>query len=65
MALWVFVYMGTTPIGSIITGGILAASGARAGLLAGAAACLVAAGIASRVHTPPDPDAALTDLPAT
>ncbi|HSZ39887.1 MAG TPA: MFS transporter [Trebonia sp.] len=62
MALWVFVYMGTTPIGSIITGGILAAGGARAGLLVGAAACLVAAVIASRVHTPPNPDAALTDL---
>jgi MFS family permease len=65
MALWVFVYMGTTPIGSIITGGILSAYGTRARLLTGAAACLVAAGIASRVRTPPNPDAALTGLPPT
>jgi MFS family permease len=62
MALWVFVYIGTTPIGSIISGWITSASGPRAALLLGAAACLVAAAIASRVHTPPNPDAALTDL---
>jgi hypothetical protein len=29
MALWVFVYMGTTPIGSIVTGAITSAGGAR------------------------------------
>jgi predicted MFS family arabinose efflux permease len=62
MALWVYVYMGTTPVGSIITGAIISAAGARAALLTGAAACLVAAVIASRVHTPPNADAALTDL---
>jgi len=62
MALWVFVYIGTTPIGSIITGAILSVGGTRAGLLTGAGACLVAAGIAARVQTPPHPDAALTDL---
>jgi predicted MFS family arabinose efflux permease len=62
MALWVFVYPGTTPVGSIITGAIISAAGTRAALLTGAAACLVAAGIASRVHTPPHADAALTDL---
>jgi MFS family permease len=62
MALWVFVYIGTTPIGSIIDGAITKAGGTRAALLAGAAACLVAAGIASLVRTPPHPDAALTDL---
>jgi predicted MFS family arabinose efflux permease len=62
MALWVYVYIGTTPVGSIITGAIISAAGARAALLTGAAACLVAAGIASRVHTPPHADAALTDL---
>jgi MFS family permease len=62
MALWVFVYIGTTPVGSIITGAISSAGGPRAALLAGAGACLVAAAIAARVHTPPDPDAALTDL---
>jgi MFS family permease len=62
MALWVFVYMGTTPIGSIITGQIISAGGARLALLTGTAACLVAAAIAARVHTPPHVDAALTDL---
>jgi MFS family permease len=62
MALWVFVYIGTTPIGSIITGWITTAGGPRASLLLGAGACLVAAAIAARVHTPPNPDAALTDL---
>jgi MFS family permease len=62
MALWVFVYIGTTPVGSIITGAITSAGGTRAALLTGAAACLAAAGIAARVHTPPHPDAALTDL---
>ena len=64
MALWVFVYIGTTPVGSIISGAITSAGGPRAALLTGAGACLVAAGIASRVHTPPHPDAALTDLVA-
>jgi hypothetical protein len=62
MALWVYVYIGTTPVGSIITGQIVAAAGARAALLTGAGACLVAAVIASRVRTPPHADAALTDL---
>jgi MFS family permease len=62
MALWVFVYLGTTPIGSILSGWIISAGGPRAALLVGAGSCLVAAGIAARVHTPPDPDAALTDL---
>jgi predicted MFS family arabinose efflux permease len=62
MALWVYVYIGTTPVGSIITGAIISAAGARAALLTGTAACLAAAVIASRVHTPPHGDAALTDL---
>jgi predicted MFS family arabinose efflux permease len=62
MALWVYVYIGTTPVGSIITGAIISAAGARAALLTGAAACVAAAAIASRVHTPPHADAALTDL---
>jgi predicted MFS family arabinose efflux permease len=65
MALWVYVYVGTTPVGSIITGAIIAAAGARAALLTGAAACLGAAAIASRVRTPPHVDATLTDLPST
>ena len=56
------VVIGTTPVGSIITGAIISAAGARAALLTGAAACLVAAAIAARVRTPPHVDAALTDL---
>jgi MFS family permease len=62
MALWVFVYLGTTPIGSIVTGWIIAAGGPRAALLVGSGACLAAATLAAFVHTPPNPDAALTDL---
>ncbi len=65
MALWVYVYIGTTPVGSIITGAIISAAGARAALLIGAGACLVAAAIAARVYTPPHIDAALTDLAST
>jgi MFS family permease len=65
LALWVLVYLGTTPIGSILTGWITAGLGARAALLVGAASCLVAAGLAARVHTPPNPDLALTDLTST
>jgi MFS family permease len=62
MALWVFVYIGTTPIGSVVTGWISSGPGPRVALLVGAGACLVAGAIASRVHTPPNPDASLTDL---
>jgi MFS family permease len=62
MALWVFVYLGTTPVGNILAGWLSAAEGPRAVLLAGAVSCLAAAGLAARVHTPPDVDA---ELPAT
>jgi len=62
MALWVFVYLGTTPIGSVITGWITAAGGPRVALLVGSGSCLIAAAIAARVRTPPNPDASLTDL---
>lgn len=62
MALWVYVYTGTTRAGSISTGAIISAAGVRGALLTGAAACLVAAAIASRVHTPAHADAALTGL---
>jgi MFS family permease len=62
MALWVFVYIGTTPIGSILSGWIVSAGGPRVAFLVGAGSCLVAAGIAARVRTPPNPDATLTDL---
>jgi hypothetical protein len=53
MALWVFVYLGTTPIGSALTGWISTAAGARVALGVGAVACLLAAAIATRAHTPP------------
>ncbi len=62
MALWVFVYLGTTPIGSILTGWIISAGGPRTALLVGSGACLAAAVLAAFVHTPPHPDDALTDL---
>jgi len=62
MALWVFVCLGTTPIGSIVTGWIIAVGGPRTALLVGSGACLVAAVMAAFVHTPPHPDEALTDL---
>jgi MFS family permease len=62
MALWVFVYLGTTPIGSIVTGWIISAGGPRVALLVGSGACLAAALLAAFVHTPPHPDQALTDL---
>jgi MFS family permease len=62
MALWVFVYIGSTPIGTIITGWITAAGGPRTALLVGAGACLAGAAMAAFVHTPPHPDTNLTDL---
>jgi MFS family permease len=62
MALWVFVYLGTTPIGSILTGWIISASGPRTALLVGSGACFAAAVLAAFVHTPAHPDQALTDL---
>jgi len=62
MALWVFVYLGTTPIGSILTGWIISAGGPRIALLVGSGACLAAAALAAFVRTPAHPDEALTDL---
>ncbi len=62
MALWVFVYLGTTPVGSVLSGWLCSAVGPRAALLAGAGACALVGGIAARVHTPPEPDAGLLDL---
>jgi MFS family permease len=63
MALWVFVYLGTTPVGNILAGWLSATEGPRAVLLAGAVSCLAAAGLAARVHTPPDVDAELRVTP--
>jgi MFS family permease len=62
MALWVFVYLGTTPIGSIVTGWIISAGGPRLALLVGSGACIAAAALAALVHTPANPDQALTDI---
>jgi MFS family permease len=62
VALFVFVYLGTTPIGSALTGWVMSISGPRVALLVGAGACLIAAALGSRVRTPPHPDSALTDL---
>ncbi|HEY6493958.1 MAG TPA: hypothetical protein VIZ43_11830, partial [Trebonia sp.] len=58
--LWALAVAGKASVPVIVA--ISVAGGPRAALLTGAAACLAAAGIASRVHTPPHPDAALTDL---
>jgi hypothetical protein len=55
--------LGTTLIGSALTGWISSAAGPRGALLTGAAACLLAGAIAVLIRTPPNPDAALTDLP--
>jgi MFS family permease len=53
MALWIFVYIGTTPIGSVLSGWIADVGGARSALLVGAGSCVVASAIASRIRTPP------------
>ena len=45
MALWAVAFLGTTPIGGPLIGWIVASSSARVGLLVGALACLVAAGL--------------------
>jgi MFS family permease len=46
LALWSMAFLGTTMIGAPIIGWVSNAWGPRAGLLAGAASCLLAAGIA-------------------
>jgi MFS family permease len=45
MALWSVAFMGSTPIGGPIAGAIAETFGGRAGLVLGAAACLVAAAL--------------------
>ena len=62
IALWMVVYIGTTPVGSMLTGWITGGAGPRIALLVGAGSCLVAGGLGARVRTPPHPDDALTDL---
>lgn len=63
MALWVYVFIGTTPLGSVITGWIITVAGPRTALLVGAGACGAAALLAARMRTPPNPDGYLS-LPA-
>ncbi|MGZ4533880.1 MAG: MFS transporter [Mycobacteriaceae bacterium] len=48
MALWVVAFLGSTPIGGPIVGAVSEHFGGRAGLMLGAAACLVAAAMGAR-----------------
>ena len=62
-ALWIYlVYTANCAVGRHRTA--ITSAGTRAALLTGAAACLVAAGVAALVAhpTPHHPDAALTDI---
>ncbi|MET9326457.1 MFS transporter [Tsukamurella sp. NPDC003166] len=52
MALWVFVFIGTTPIGSVVMGWITQGWGPRGALWVGAVAAIVAAGGAFLIRTP-------------
>lgn len=61
MALWVYVFIGTTPIGSVITGWIITAAGARAALLVGAGSCAAAAALAACVRARPHAGAGVED----
>lgn len=63
VALWVLVYIGTTPIGSLLSGWLAGAAGPRAVLWVGVAACAVAAAMAARVTTPERVDDALRTPP--
>ena len=49
MALWAVAFLGSTPIGGPIAGWVAETFGGRAGLVLGAAACLVAAGLGALV----------------
>jgi MFS family permease len=55
MALFGFVYMGTTPIGATLSGWVIGLGGAATALWMGAAACAIAAAGAWLVRTPPTP----------
>jgi MFS family permease len=63
MALWVFVYLGTSPIGNLFSGWLSGVAGPRASLWAGSAASLLAAGQAMLVRTPPNVDDQLDERP--
>ena len=45
MSLWFVAFQGTTPIGGPLIGWVIAMAGARAGLGAGAASCVLAAAL--------------------
>lgn len=45
MSMWSMAYQGTTPIGAPTIGWVIGEAGARAGLLVGAASCVIGAGI--------------------
>jgi hypothetical protein len=62
MALWVFVYLGTTPIGSIVTGWIIATGGPPGGPARFGGVLRCGGAGSAFVVTPPNPDEALTDL---
>jgi MFS family permease len=69
MALWSVAFMGSTPIGGPIAGAVAEHWGGRAGLVLGAAACLVAAGLGlvvmNRLNRRPAPVAVeLAELPS-
>jgi MFS family permease len=65
MALWAVAFMGSTPIGGPIAGAISEQFGGRAGLVLGAAACVVAAALGGlilrRSETPHAPGPELSD----
>ncbi|MCR2809262.1 MULTISPECIES: MFS transporter [unclassified Microbacterium] len=48
-ALWTTAFIGTTPIGAVIVGGVGQAFGGRASLFLAAAACLTAAGVGALI----------------
>jgi MFS family permease len=50
MALWAVAFLGSTPIGGPVAGLVTDAFGGRGGLVLGAAACLVAAGLGAVLH---------------
>ncbi len=67
LALWAVAMIGSTPIGGPVVGWICGAAGARAGLVTGAAACLLAAALAAfakpRRQVPAVTPAAQAELP--
>jgi MFS family permease len=69
MALWAVAFLGSTPIGGPIAGWVADSFGGRAGLVLGAVACIVAAGlgaiVVARVKRREAADALLAEVPLT